>query len=147
MSNTFVGREAELELLHAAFERTTGGRSELVMLVGKPGVGKTRLAERWAAAGRLPDSFRCGEAVLFGLAPGLTPHREVPPKSLRFRVCGRRSTSMSASFANEEAQEAAFLSQSADDEQNDRFPRYSLMWESLHLLVSQHRPHGCTHSQ
>ena len=47
-SKVFVGREAELEQLKAALDDAFGGRGGLAMLVGKPGIGKTRLAERLA---------------------------------------------------------------------------------------------------
>jgi class 3 adenylate cyclase len=39
----FVGRDAELELLRTARDRTTAGRGQAVGVVGEPGVGKTRL--------------------------------------------------------------------------------------------------------
>ena len=38
----FVGRETELTALRRAFDNALGGRGELVMLVGEPGIGKTR---------------------------------------------------------------------------------------------------------
>ncbi|MDP9236407.1 MAG: protein kinase [Chloroflexota bacterium] len=48
----FVGRGAELEQLEAALERTAGGAGSLAMLVGEPGIGKTRLLDRVAAIAR-----------------------------------------------------------------------------------------------
>jgi class 3 adenylate cyclase/tetratricopeptide (TPR) repeat protein len=39
----FIGRDAELDQLRAALERTRGGHGEVVALVGEPGVGKSRL--------------------------------------------------------------------------------------------------------
>ena len=48
MADTFVGRETELTALCAAFERASGGHTQLLIAVGEPGVGKTRLAERWS---------------------------------------------------------------------------------------------------
>jgi hypothetical protein len=45
----FVGREAELELLQAAYRRTRSGRSVLALVVGPPGQGKTRLVEEFVA--------------------------------------------------------------------------------------------------
>jgi DNA-binding CsgD family transcriptional regulator/tetratricopeptide (TPR) repeat protein len=50
---TFVGREAELQLLERAFERASGGQAGLVMVVGEPGIGKTRIAAELATRARL----------------------------------------------------------------------------------------------
>ena len=41
----FVGRAHELEALKALFDETMSGRGRLVMVVGEPGIGKTRLVE------------------------------------------------------------------------------------------------------
>ena len=38
-----VGRDEELELLHAAFERVRQGAVELVLVTGEPGIGKSAL--------------------------------------------------------------------------------------------------------
>ncbi len=38
----FVGRESEMTRLQRAFDNALGGHGELVMLVGEPGIGKTR---------------------------------------------------------------------------------------------------------
>ena len=43
----FVGRREELAQLKAALENMLSGRGALVMLVGEPGIGKTRLAEEF----------------------------------------------------------------------------------------------------
>lgn len=59
----FVGREDHLAELHARFHDSTQGQTELVLLVGEAGVGKTRLASRFA------DDVRAhGAAVLYGRA-------------------------------------------------------------------------------
>src|SRR5678815_1320322 len=39
----FVGRNAELEQLHAALDRASRGHGQVVAVVGEPGVGKSRL--------------------------------------------------------------------------------------------------------
>jgi class 3 adenylate cyclase/tetratricopeptide (TPR) repeat protein len=39
----FVGRQAEMEALHAVLERARSGHGEVAALVGEPGVGKSRL--------------------------------------------------------------------------------------------------------
>ncbi len=38
----FVGRDAELDKLRQALEQARGGQSQVVALVGEPGVGKSR---------------------------------------------------------------------------------------------------------
>ena len=38
----FVGRESQLERLRSAFDEAFAGRGSVVMLVGEPGIGKTR---------------------------------------------------------------------------------------------------------
>ena len=44
----FIGRREELDQLKEALESTLSGRGSLVMLVGEPGIGKTRLAEEFS---------------------------------------------------------------------------------------------------
>jgi class 3 adenylate cyclase len=44
----FVGRREEMESLKDALEGALSGKSSLAMLVGEPGIGKTRLAEEFA---------------------------------------------------------------------------------------------------
>ncbi len=48
----FVGRSAELRRLEDAFAHTLGGRPPLVLITGEAGLGKSRLAERFAADAR-----------------------------------------------------------------------------------------------
>src|SRR5207302_3614884 len=43
---TFVGREAELRQIQAAFDAALSGQGGLVMVVGEPGIGKTALCEQ-----------------------------------------------------------------------------------------------------
>src|SRR4029453_9172687 len=45
----FVGRERELEALTARLADARAGRGRLVLLVGEPGIGKTRIAEELIA--------------------------------------------------------------------------------------------------
>jgi DNA-binding CsgD family transcriptional regulator/tetratricopeptide (TPR) repeat protein len=47
-----VGREQELGELIAGLERAIGGRGQVLLLVGEPGIGKTRTAEELAAVAR-----------------------------------------------------------------------------------------------
>jgi class 3 adenylate cyclase len=49
----FVGRERELERLREATDAALGGRGSLQLLVGEPGIGKTRAAEELATFARV----------------------------------------------------------------------------------------------
>ncbi len=49
----FVGREHEMDLLRAGLESTLSGRGRLILLVGEPGIGKTRTAEELVTYARL----------------------------------------------------------------------------------------------
>src|SRR5262245_52915616 len=65
----FIGRAEEMAVLRAAIDAALGGRASLVMVVGEPGIGKTRLAEEAGVYARLHGAKvlvgRCyeGEAV------------------------------------------------------------------------------------
>ena len=59
----FVGREQELERLRKAFDSAFSGRGGIVMLVGEPGIGKTRTAEELETYARMR-----GAQVLWGVA-------------------------------------------------------------------------------
>jgi predicted ATPase len=48
-----VGRSLELDRVQRAIDAALGGHGSLVMLVGEPGIGKTRLAERAGEYARL----------------------------------------------------------------------------------------------
>ena len=49
----FVGRERELERLREAVDGALGGRGSLQLLVGEPGIGKTRASEELATYARV----------------------------------------------------------------------------------------------
>jgi eukaryotic-like serine/threonine-protein kinase len=49
----FVGREREIDELRAGLEESLSGRGRLFMLVGEPGIGKTRTAEELITYARL----------------------------------------------------------------------------------------------
>jgi predicted ATPase len=51
-SDDFVGREAELARAEAALAAAAGGRGQLLLLAGEPGIGKTRLAQEVEALAR-----------------------------------------------------------------------------------------------
>ena len=91
-SRAFVGREAELAELAAGLADAFAGRGRLFLLVGEPGIGKSRLAEelmmRARARGARILVGRCWEA---GGAPAYWPWvqslrayvREAEPETLR----------------------------------------------------------------
>ncbi len=60
-SDIFVGRERELAELQASLEDTLVGHGRLVLLVGEPGISKTRLASEFATIAR-----ERGARVLWG---------------------------------------------------------------------------------
>ena len=59
----FVGRERELERLRGAFDEAFAGRGSVVMLVGEPGIGKTRTTQELETYARMR-----GAQVLWGRA-------------------------------------------------------------------------------
>jgi DNA-binding SARP family transcriptional activator len=89
---TFVGRQRELETLLAGLEDSLAGHGGLYLLVGEPGIGKSRLAEELAGEARSRGAQvlvgRCWEA---GGAPAYWPWiqslrtsiRDTEPKALR----------------------------------------------------------------
>jgi predicted ATPase len=53
-----VGREEELELLRRRWERARSGAGQLTLIVGEPGIGKSRLVEEFRATlGETPHTF------------------------------------------------------------------------------------------
>ena len=70
-SAPLIGRNAELERLHAAWRATHAGSARTVVLVGEPGVGKSRIAADFLAAIETPGLFR---AKLF-----FAPHSQNTP--------------------------------------------------------------------
>lgn len=91
----FVGREAELQELLAGLEDAVAGRGRLFLLVGEPGIGKSRLADevmrKARARGMRVLAGRCWEA---GGAPAYWPWvqslrgyiREAEPEVLRTQL-------------------------------------------------------------
>jgi DNA-binding CsgD family transcriptional regulator len=84
----FVGRQRELETLWAALEGALAGRGGMVMLVGEPGIGKTRTAQQFAA-----HAAQRGAPVFWGRCyeePGAPPSVSVPRTRARNRSSARR---------------------------------------------------------
>jgi hypothetical protein len=54
----FVGREDELDLLSRRWERARKGEGQLTLVIGEPGIGKSRLVEEFRARlGATPHTF------------------------------------------------------------------------------------------
>ncbi|MBI1816733.1 MAG: protein kinase [Deltaproteobacteria bacterium] len=60
-SGIFVGRDKETQQLRAAFDDALSGRGRILLLVGEPGIGKTRTAEELATYAQMR-----GAQVLWG---------------------------------------------------------------------------------
>ena len=88
----FVGREAELEVLAAAWDRAAGGARHLVVVTGEAGIGKSRLtseaARRVATEGGRVLFGRCDREAIVPYQPvvealdayvAATPSDELPP--------------------------------------------------------------------
>jgi class 3 adenylate cyclase len=55
-AGVFVGRDKEMDELRAGLEDALSGRGRLLMLVGEPGIGKTRTAEEFATYASLRNT-------------------------------------------------------------------------------------------
>jgi hypothetical protein len=92
-AGAFVGRNAEILALRAALDDVLAGRGSLVLLVGEPGIGKTRLAEELSALART-----AGAEVLWGRswegagAPALWPWVQI----LRSAIASREPSRLRA---------------------------------------------------
>jgi DNA-binding SARP family transcriptional activator len=79
----FVGRAADLEALGDVYAQVVGGSRRLVVLSGDPGIGKTRLATRFALRahdeGAIVLHGRCDEEALLAQQPFV--------EALRHYVC------------------------------------------------------------
>jgi DNA-binding SARP family transcriptional activator len=101
----FVGRDVELEQLVAGLDGAIAGRGRLFLLVGEPGIGKSRLAEELVLVARARRVAvlvgRCWEA---GGAPAywpwvqaLRPHVDAAPPELAALLRGEPAESESES--------------------------------------------------
>jgi class 3 adenylate cyclase/tetratricopeptide (TPR) repeat protein len=82
-----VGRESELGDLRAAFERASGGRGSLAVLIGPPGIGKSRIVDEFARSvageatvleARCRPGTEVGSSPLRQLLANAEPER-IPP--------------------------------------------------------------------
>ncbi|MGI5237852.1 BTAD domain-containing putative transcriptional regulator [Dactylosporangium sp. CA-139066] len=71
----FVGRQAELAALEAAWAGAAAGRGTAVVVTGEPGIGKTRLVEVFA--GRVGAAARWGRCSPSGGAPPYWPWQQI----------------------------------------------------------------------
>ena len=73
-SDDFVGRQREMSELRTALDAAMGGRGQMVMLSGEPGIGKTRLAQELASrAESLGAQVLWGRCYEHGGAPPYWP--------------------------------------------------------------------------
>ncbi len=64
----FVGRSAELDLLHTLLPSAVGERRRVVLLAGEPGCGKSRLVREFAGA-----AAQRGTLILYGACDAVVP--------------------------------------------------------------------------
>ena len=79
----FVGRQEELRLLSDRFERAHAGRGQVVMLVGEPGVGKSRLVQELRGQLGATAVWVEGHALSFGRAMAFHPIIEMIKRVFR----------------------------------------------------------------
>ncbi len=67
----FVGREEELQLLVNRWERAANGEGQVVLIVGEPGIGKSRLLQRFQEliTDRQHSWLECGAVPFFQNTP------------------------------------------------------------------------------
>jgi DNA-binding CsgD family transcriptional regulator len=71
MREPFVGRAGELATLNSRYAMAAGGRGQVVLITGPPGIGKTMLAGEFLAAYERPAMSVSGDPDEAGLAGGL----------------------------------------------------------------------------
>jgi class 3 adenylate cyclase/tetratricopeptide (TPR) repeat protein len=91
-STEFINREREIEVLHRLLRRTASGSTEVVLIDGEPGVGKTALLSAFA-----DQCAQAGLRILEGAADALdrvTPYlawRPVILQCLELKASGRNA--------------------------------------------------------
>ena len=80
----FVGREEEMGMLSRRWERAKGGEGQLVLIVGEPGLGKSRLIEEFRAPSRR-DAAHVGRMVVVATSAehALASVRRMGPPAVR----------------------------------------------------------------
>ncbi len=69
----FIGRERELRLLRESFELARAGQGQVVMIVGEPGIGKSRLLHELRRQLGRSATWVQGQALSFGRAMPFHP--------------------------------------------------------------------------
>ena len=102
--DVFVGRAREIAALRAGLAGAADGRGRAVILVGEPGIGKTRTAEELAALAR-DQGFEvlCGRCFEGEGAPPFWPGMQV----LRAYVDARDSSTLAAELGTSATDVAA----------------------------------------
>jgi class 3 adenylate cyclase/tetratricopeptide (TPR) repeat protein len=100
----FVGRDSELQTLHQAGERAGSGHGQVVVVIGEPGVGKSRLFWEFTQSHRTQGWLRlASHSVSYGKATAYLPvldllkgYFQIDPQDdarrLRERVTGKLLT-------------------------------------------------------
>ena len=79
-----VGREEELDLLRRRWERARNGAGQLTLIVGEPGIGKSRLVEEFRATLGGDAAHLCRTVVVAAPAEyAVAPDRRMGPPALR----------------------------------------------------------------
>ncbi len=82
----FVGRGPAIEALQAALASAVAGRGEMALLVGEPGIGKTRVAEEFSRLARACDTrVLAGHCYEGDGTPAFWPWIQILRASLRDR--------------------------------------------------------------
>ena len=142
----FVGRERELDQLRQAVDTALGGRGSLQLLVGEPGIGKTRAAEELATYSRVSGARvywgRCREDEG---APAYWPWvqairsyaREADPVALAWQLGG--GAAEVAQLIPEVAEKLDIAPASGSDSEEARFRLFDSV-TSLLLAAARDRP-------
>ncbi len=68
-NDTLIGRSFEKGILHQGWQRARGGRGEVILLAGEPGIGKSRLTEEFLADEAVVDT---ADVIRLNCSPYLT---------------------------------------------------------------------------
>jgi class 3 adenylate cyclase/tetratricopeptide (TPR) repeat protein len=66
LQSLMVGRDAELGALRKAGKAVREGAGRVALIIGEPGLGKTRLIAEWKGAGGGPEQWAVGQCLSYG---------------------------------------------------------------------------------